>query len=203
MKNFDLLTQLKKYKPYNQTEARNVAETIDFLEHGENQFVRTNFDKHIVADAYLLNTNLDHILLTHHKTLNIWLPFGGHSDGERNSLNVALRETREESGIDNINTGNGEIFDVDIHPIPENKKKHEPAHKHIAVEFVFTTPETDYHISDESDKLGWFTIDDFFALISTGYYSRADRIIAKLSDYIKKNKINIQSSRIFTFNQVF
>lgn len=85
MKNFSLLSELKKYKPFNEQEKKYVQETIDFLEHGENQFVRTNFEKHIVAGAYLFNSTLDKILLTHHKALGIWLPFGGHSDGEDNS----------------------------------------------------------------------------------------------------------------------
>ena len=32
------------------------------------------------------------VLLNHHKTLDKWIHFGGHSDGDSNSLNVAKRE---------------------------------------------------------------------------------------------------------------
>ena len=43
---------------------------------------------------------IDHdcnVLLNHHKILDKWLHFGGHSDGESNSLNVAKREVMEEA----------------------------------------------------------------------------------------------------------
>lgn len=189
MKNFSLLSELKKYKPFNEQEKKYVQETIDFLEHGENQFVRTNFEKHIVAGAYLFNSTLDKILLTHHKALGIWLPFGGHSDGEDNSLNVALREVKEESGIENINIGDGHIVDVDIHNIPENKKKKEPAHKHIEIRFIFTTPETNYEISDESDDVTWIPFVQFKKMLSEGnYYSGADRILNKLDEFVQNHK---------------
>lgn len=170
-------------------EATYVSEIIDFLENGKDQFVRTNFEKHIVAGAYLFNLTLDKVLLTHHKALGIWLPFGGHSDGEANSLNVALREVHEESGITNIDTGKGEIFDVDIHTIPENIKKQEPEHKHIEIRFIFTTPEKDFVVSDESDSVAWIDIDKFKEMLANGnYYSGADRIIKKLDKLIKDNK---------------
>lgn len=188
MKEFDLLTELKRYKPFNSQEREYVHETIDFLEKGKDQFVRTNLEKHIVAGAYLLNSTLDKILLTHHKALGLWLPFGGHSDGESNSLNVALREVNEESGIYNIDVGDGQIIDVDIHTIPENKNKHEPQHRHIEIRFIFTTPEENYVISDESDDVAWLSIEQFKEMLSSGnYYSGANRIIAKLDNYIEKN----------------
>lgn len=190
MKNFDLLEELKKYKPFNEQEKKYVQETIDFLEHGNDQFVRTNFEKHIVAGAYLFNSTLDKILLTHHKTLGIWLHFGGHSDGEANSLNVALREVREESGIENINIGDGHIADVDIHTIPENKKKNEPAHKHIDIRFIFTTPEENYKISDESDDLAWIPFEKFKKMLIEGKCcpSGPDRTLYKLTEFVENHK---------------
>lgn len=188
-KKFDLIKELKKYKPYNETEKGYVDEIIEFLENGENQFVRTNLEKHIVASAYLLNDSLDKILLTHHKAIGLWLQFGGHSDGESNSLNVALRETMEESGIENINIGNGEIVDVDIHTIPENKKKNEPEHKHLDIRFIFTTPEENFVVSDESDELKWMPIDEFKKLIKgSAFYKDSDRVVAKIEKYIKSYK---------------
>lgn len=185
MKDFDLLTELKKYVPYDEKERGYVNSVIDFLEHGKDQFVRTNLEKHIVADAYLLSSSLDKILLTHHKALGYWLPFGGHSDGDSNSLHVALREAFEESGISNIDTGEGKIFDVDIHTIPENKKKNEPEHKHIDIRFIFTTPEKNFVVSDESDTLAWFDIHEFEDMIlNSDYFSGTNRVIAKLEEFI-------------------
>ena len=185
MENFDLLRELKNYKPFNEKEQSNVDHIIDFLEHGENQFIRTNLIQHIVASAYLLNFDLTKILLTHHKALGVWLPFGGHSDGEQNSLNVALRETMEESGILNPILLSDKILDVDIHTIPENKAKNEPEHKHLDIRFCFKTNQTDFVVSDESDSLKWFDLEDFFEMIeNSSYFSGTDRIEAKLKKII-------------------
>ena len=73
-----------------------------------NCFSRSNLKGHITASALIMDGN-GNILLNHHKILDMWLLFGGHSDGEVNSLNVAKREVMEESGItefDDLNRKN-------------------------------------------------------------------------------------------------
>lgn len=94
----------------------------------------------MTGSAWLLNPDGTKVLLTHHKKLNRWLQFGGHSDGESNTWNVALREVTEESGIQNIQFVSSDIFDVDIHTIPENSKKNEPEHKHYDIRFFIKSP---------------------------------------------------------------
>ena len=56
-----------------------------------------------------------------HKKLQLWLQFGGHADGEIDIKNVAIREFHEESGIQIEPMIIDEIFNVDIHDIPENR----------------------------------------------------------------------------------
>lgn len=40
------------------------------------------------------------ILLIHHKQLNMWLPLGGHIELDEDPEQAALREAKEESGLD-------------------------------------------------------------------------------------------------------
>jgi 8-oxo-dGTP pyrophosphatase MutT (NUDIX family) len=42
----------------------------------------------------------DKILLIHHRNLNKWLPLGGHIELDEDPEAAALRETREESGLE-------------------------------------------------------------------------------------------------------
>ena len=93
--------------------------------------------------------------MTHHKKLNKWLQLGGHSDGDPDTWKVALREATEESGIDNIAFVTRQIFDIDIHTIPENLKKNEPEHKHYDVRFLLKAPTEDFVVSEESNFLKW------------------------------------------------
>ncbi len=40
------------------------------------------------------------VLLVHHRRLNAWLPLGGHIELDEEPETAALRETKEESGLD-------------------------------------------------------------------------------------------------------
>jgi 8-oxo-dGTP pyrophosphatase MutT (NUDIX family) len=42
----------------------------------------------------------DKVLLIHHRQLNKWLPLGGHIELDEDPEQAALREAREESGLD-------------------------------------------------------------------------------------------------------
>ncbi len=54
---------------------------------------------------------------------------------DRSLLESALREAREEMGLQNVRPLAAAIFDLDVHLIPE--RKGEPAHNHYDVRFLF------------------------------------------------------------------
>jgi len=114
---------------------------------------------HITGSAWIIDHDHSHVLLTHHRKLDAWFQLGGHSDGDPNTLAVALREGQEESGLNNLNPVSEAIFDVDVHLIPA--RKNEPDHYHYDVRFLL---EADRHaaltISSESNKLAWVTLDE-------------------------------------------
>lgn len=127
-------------------------------------FYRTHFDPgHITGSALLLSADGTRVLMNHHKFLNIWICFGGHADGETNILQVALREAIEESGIDDIEPVRTTIFDVDVHAIPPNPKKNEPAHKHFDIRYLLRVRNAvneNFAKSDESVNLRWCSYDE-------------------------------------------
>ena len=93
-----------------------------------------------------------HVLLTHHAKLGRWLQPGGHSDGDPDTLAVALREAREESGLD-VGALDDAIFDLDVHRIPALGR--EPAHLHFDVRFLVQAAHDRFRVSDESHALAW------------------------------------------------
>src|SRR5690606_29239648 len=98
------------------------------------------------------------VLMNHHKSLQKWLCFGGHVDGTFDVLSAAKREVEEESGIVNFTPVFEDIFDIDIHPIPENDYKSEPAHSHFDIRFLLQANDNeDFVVSDESTELRWCT----------------------------------------------
>ena len=146
---------------------------IDFIEHNPDCFERTNLEGHVNGSAWVLSPDEQKVLLTHHKKLNRWLQLGGHSDGDPNTWNVALREATEESGIQGIEFVIKEIFDIDIHTIPENPKKNEPEHKHYDVRFLLKAPTEDFIVSEESNSLKWVDKKELATMANKGEISAA------------------------------
>ena len=131
---------------------------VDFVQNNENCFERSLADGHITASCWLLNKEGTHALLTHHTKLNQWFQLGGHCDGDHDIIRVCIKEAQEESGINNIVVVNKEIFDIDIHIIPENKR--EKTHYHYDIRFLLQVIGDEEIIkSSESKDLRWIPKD--------------------------------------------
>jgi 8-oxo-dGTP pyrophosphatase MutT (NUDIX family) len=97
------------------------------------------------------------VLLTHHRKLGRWLQLGGHADGDEDALRVALREAREESGLD-VAPVSSRLFDVDVHEIPARGP--DPVHLHYDLRFAIRAIASEaFRVSDESHALRWVSID--------------------------------------------
>lgn len=131
---------------------------------------------HFTASAWLVSPDGTQALLTHHIVLNRWLQLGGHADGNPDLLAGALREAHEESGLTRIVPLLRDIYDIDIHDIPENPKRGLGAHKHYDVRFLLYTDQTDYVCSEESHDLDWFSYD---AIITKKVDDSVKRMAAK------------------------
>ncbi len=182
---FDLRKALEGFQPADKREKESL-EKIRYLlslSDKEDIFSRTRLAGHIVAGALVVDRK-GNVLLNHHKVLDKWLHFGGHSDGEADSLNVAKREVEEESGITEYDDLGGRIVDVDVHTIPENAKKNEPEHLHYDIRFVFVVDKKDFKISDESKEIVWMPISKAKALVPPDsmprYLDKADNIVKTL-----------------------
>lgn len=162
---FDLYKSLDTYQPIDAEESHNYKVLKEFLDSSDNCFNRSNLDGHITADAIVMDKN-GNVLLNHHKFLDIWAFFGGHSDGDEDSLNVAKREVAEETGITEVDDLGGEILDIDVHTIPENIAKKEPEHIHYNIRFLFVVNSHDFTISDESKEIEWMSFEQAMKLLA-------------------------------------
>lgn len=125
----------------------------------ENSYQRTHLPGHITGSAWIIDAARQYVLLTHHAKLNKWLQPGGHADGDENVLRVALREAEEETGVKNFKLLSSEIFDLDIHPIPERKDM--VAHDHYDIRFLLQADRNDpLIITEESHDLGWVRLEE-------------------------------------------
>lgn len=139
-----------------------------FLESSPRCFDRSHSLGHMTGSAWLLNPSGNRALFTFHRKLQRWLQLGGHADGCADLRAVALREAQEESGILEIVQIDVEIFDLDVHLIPENSRSGEAAHYHYDVRYLFCAQQEDFICSDESDALAWMSVQELFDLGAKG-----------------------------------
>lgn len=150
---------LENYAPFDVNEELNLQRTLAFVREHSDCFERTCLPGHVTGSAWLLNRDGTHVLLTHHRKLNMWLQLGGHCDGQADVLDVSIREAQEESGIHNIEPVMNNIFDVDIHLIPE--RPGEAAHYHYDINFLLRVKDnSSFAVSEESHDLKWFAWDE-------------------------------------------
>lgn len=150
------------YEPWSEAQAAERARMLAFCDENDDALLRTCVPGHLTASALIVDAAGERALLTHHRKLEKWLQLGGHCDGEANLASSALRECREESGIEGL-VIDPTIVDLDVHPIPA--RRNEPEHLHLDSRFLVFAPEGAVEVvSEESIALGWIAGTDLAAL---------------------------------------
>jgi 8-oxo-dGTP pyrophosphatase MutT (NUDIX family) len=150
-----LLELIAEYESVHPTEFDTVERFRSFINSHQRCFERDCWDGHITGSAWVIDPEGSDVLLTHHKKLDIWVQLGGHSDGESDTPQVALREANEEGGVP-VSFVSPAIFDLDVHEIPARKS--DPAHYHYDVRFAFYAEHCEFVVSEESNDLAWVAV---------------------------------------------
>jgi 8-oxo-dGTP pyrophosphatase MutT (NUDIX family) len=152
---------LANYRTQFMEESAMVSRTLQFVMQHEDCFDRHIYQGHVTGSAWVLNPARTHVLMLHHRKLDMWLQPGGHADGDPDILRVILKETSEETGVElaQVKLLSEEIFDVDIHTVHANQ--YDPRHEHFDIRFLV---EIDDAIplpgNDESHDVGWIHLND-------------------------------------------
>jgi 8-oxo-dGTP pyrophosphatase MutT (NUDIX family) len=176
-----LLDALRRYRPVDETDDRHHRALLSHLVHQKSPLSRSKFSPgHVTASLFIVDPGTKKILLHHHRRLSRWLQMGGHLDPSEAPAAAALREGREESGLQDLQLISEDIFDVDVHPIPAAKG--EPDHFHYDVRYVASTrsPSSIAMDAAESNELAWVDFDRAIELMNEEASTRAIRKIRAL-----------------------
>jgi 8-oxo-dGTP pyrophosphatase MutT (NUDIX family) len=158
---------LARHRPADSKGAADLAEILAFVDRYPEPFDRRIPEGHLTGSAVVVSAAGDRVLLLHHRKLERWLQPGGHAEpGEHDGETVALREAREETGIDGLalHPSAPRPLDVDVHLIPA--RGDEPAHRHLDLRYLVVAPAeaTLRRQAAEARALRWFTWEELAAL---------------------------------------
>lgn len=160
----DIVEQIKNYTPYNELEKKDKESILKCLETYPDLFYRTNPIVHMTASAWVTNKNRDKILMAYHNIYDSFSWLGGHCDGDRNCLAVAIREVQEESGIKNVKPISEDLLSIECLTVNGHYKKGEyvASHLHLNVTYLLEADDSEELIvkEDENSAVKWFEIDE-------------------------------------------
>ena len=163
----DIVKALEEFAPFNDQEASDREIMLECIEKYPDIFMRENRIAHFTASAWIVNPERTKVLMAYHKIFDEWAWTGGHADGERDLLKVAVKEVAEETGVTNIKLLSGGIYSIETVPVDEHYRrgKYVSSHLHLDVCFLFEASEDEKLVCNEDENTGvkWIPIEDSVA----------------------------------------
>ncbi len=187
----DLRQQLECYRPYNEQEAGDRQLMLSLLD-GENDiFARENLTAHFSASSWIVNHSRDKVLMIYHNLYDSWSWTGGHADGERDLLSVAMREAEEETGVKRLRPLMEDIFSVEIITVDGHEKRgaYVPSHVHLNVTYLLEADEgEELRIKpDENSGVKWVPFEDVAGAVTEPWMTERvyNKLSAKLAEFLQ------------------
>ena len=179
----NLLEQLEGYTPWNEQEERDRVVLLSMLKSGQDLWTRENETAHFTASAWVTNPTRTKVLMCYHNIYDSWSWLGGHADGDRDLLAVALREVGEESSLTSVRPVSENLFSLEILTVDGHEKRgrYVPSHLHLNVTYLLEADDAEPLAvkPDENSAVGWFGLTEAVAASSEPWFR--ERIYAKLN----------------------
>ena len=184
----DIKRELEAFVPVNQQEEKDKEVTLKYLHDFPNILTRENEYGHLTSSSLIFNKDRSKTLFAYHNIYKSWTWTGGHCDGDADLLHVALKEAKEETGVDCVPITD-KFVAVDILPVFGHVKrgKYVSSHQHINFTFIFEADENQELVSkpDENSGVKWIPIDKLEEYVSEPPMIPVfKKIIAKAQKYV-------------------
>jgi len=151
-----LRAALERHAPADAKEAADRAAMLAFLARLPAPFSAGQETAHFTASALVVDEGRARTCLVLHRKLGLWLQPGGHVEpGDATMGLAALREVREETGLD-ARLASEAPLQLDIHEIPDRPGR--AAHLHLDVRFLAVAAGEELTLSDESTDVRWWPV---------------------------------------------
>jgi len=166
----DIKEQIKNYTPYNKQEAKDKEMILKYSELFEDILTRKNETAHFTSSGFVLNENRDKVLMIYHNLFKSWSFPGGHADGEKDLLHVALREVKEETGVKELKALSKDIFNLDILIAFGYFKKEDYVSSHLHLSTIYLLEASEKEClqikEDENSNVAWIPLNQVLDYVS-------------------------------------
>ena len=160
----ELRNQIEKYKPYNEQEEKDKKLMLKYIDTFEDVLTRKNEFGHFTASSWAVNKDRTKVLMIYHNIYKSWTWTGGHADGESDLLKTAIRELKEETGVENVKVINDDIFSLEIICVNGHIKngKYVSSHVHLNLTYLLEVDEKETLKIKKHENSGvkWINIED-------------------------------------------
>ena len=188
----DIMQALTAYRPWNEQEKRDRMNMLAALSTTPDPFTRDNEVMHFTGSSWIVNRDGTKVLMAYHNLYNAWAWTGGHADGDRDLLVVALREAREETGI-HARPVTESIFSLETLTVDGHEKRgrYVPSHLHLNVTYLLMADEAEAirAKTDENAAVRWFTLED--ALTNCAEPWMVKRVYSKLNQKLQSFSLSV------------
>ena len=165
----ELKEQILNYVPFNEQEERDKKLLLEWLSQPD-VFERKNEKAHFTSSAWVLNPERTKVLMIYHNIYDSWAWMGGHADGEEDMLATALREAKEESGLEELSPLSPAPTGLDILTVKGHFKRGKwvVPHLHLSLCYSFVAdPNQQLRIKpDENSGVQWLPVDRLAEFVS-------------------------------------
>ena len=160
----DLKRKIQNYKPYNEQEEKDKQMMLKYMDTFDNILVRDNEFVHFTASSWAVNPEKTKVLMVYHNIYQSWTWTGGHSDGEADLLKVAIKELKEETGVEKVKILQDDIFSLEALTVDGHwkKGKYVSSHIHLNLTFLLEVDEREilHKKEDENSDVKWIPIQE-------------------------------------------
>lgn len=160
MNDMNIKDKIAAYHPFNRQEEEDKKLLLRAIDEFEDIFSRDNQMMHFTSSCYILNEKKDKVLFCYHNIFKSYSWLGGHADGNRDLLQVAIKEAEEESGI-KVKPLLKDIFSIESLTVDGHIKnsRYVSSHLHLNVTYLLQGDEKEKLRvkEDENSSLRWFS----------------------------------------------